>query len=193
MIDTREFGLEEGINEIIAVTVNPDGRANAAPIGIHKQGEHHRVHLYQNRTRENITRTKHFTANITHDPLLFVVSALSAPPQSEYAVLQHSGQTHYVLRNAEAWILFRVQREKDGVCCLQPLEGKAFPQMPRAVNRGCHAVIEATVHATRYVLFHSEQQLGRIRYYSDIVSRCGSPREMQAMKMLYELCGISED
>jgi len=35
---TKTPGLSDGINEIIAVTTNPDNTANAAPIGLHKEG-----------------------------------------------------------------------------------------------------------------------------------------------------------
>lgn len=60
----------------------------------------------------------------------------------------------------------------------------------RAINRGTNAVIEATTHATRYVLNHDQEHLKKINYYNQIVKRCGRPEDKKAMETLYELCKI---
>ncbi|MDL5502950.1 MAG: DUF447 family protein, partial [Candidatus Methanoperedens sp.] len=53
--------------------------------------------------------------------------------------------------------------------------------------RGSNAVIEATVHATRYVLLKEQKYLDHIDHYNKIVQKCGGPDEKEAMKLLYDL------
>ncbi|RLG27318.1 hypothetical protein DRN85_00585 [Methanosarcinales archaeon] len=191
---TKTPGLSDGINEIIAVTTNPDNTANAAPIGLHKEGNKLQIHLYPNQTQENLKRTQHLTANITHDPLLLVTSALSKPDQKEYTKIEYQEKKYPILKNSDAWILLEVEKKDPArtptTYTLQPLTHAVRKEKTHAINRGRNAVIEATIHATRYVLNHNQKHLNQINYYNRIVKICGRPEDKKAMETLYELCKI---
>lgn len=189
--DLEELGLHEGINEIILITTNHDGTPNAAPIGLHKQHSNLHIHLYPNKTRDNIEQTKHCTANITHDPLLIVTSALSNLPPQEYTTIQHNNQTHHILKKAEAWLLLKTTKQHNNTYTLQPVTGRTTKQAPQAINRGLNAVIEAAIHATRYVLYHNPQDLQHIQHYATITNKCGTPRDKKAMQTLHQLANIN--
>ena len=146
--------------------------------------------MYQNKTRENLKHREYLTANITQDPILIVTSALSTLPQETYTEIKYQQQKYPVLKNASTSILLKAKQQNETTFTLQPLTGAAKKQTPRAINRGFFAVIEATVHATRYVLFHSKEQLRSIKYYNNIVNKCGSPAEIEAMNLLCKLCEI---
>jgi len=202
-ISPKTPGLSNGINEIIAVTTNPDNTANAAPIGLHKQGNKLQIHLYKNQTRENIKHTKHLTANITHNPILIVTSALSKLDQKEYTKIEYQQEKYPILENSDAWILFKAEERDNNttnptptipttptIFILEPLTNAVNREKSQVINRGSNAVIEASIHATRYVLNHNQKQLNQIKYYNKIVNKCGTPQDNKAMKTLYKLCNI---
>ncbi len=191
--DLEKLGIYDGINDFIEVTTNINKTANAAPIGLYKHKHHLQIHLYQNKTRENLKHREYLTANITQDPILIVTSALSTLPQETYTEIEYQQQKYPVLKNASTWILLKAKQQDKTAFTLQPLTGAAKKQTPRAINRGLFAVIEATVHATRYVIFHGKEQLRSIKYYNNIVNRCGSPAEIKAMNILCQLANIELD
>jgi len=52
------------------------------------------------------------------------------------------------------------------------------------VNRGFASVIEATVHATRYLRTHDPKLRELIDHHAGLVRRCGGQREQEALGML---------
>ena len=54
------------------------------------------------------------------------------------------------------------------------------------VNRGFASIIEATVHATRYVRKHDPWLLQLIEHHAALVRRCGGAREHEALRLLEE-------
>ena len=77
MIDIEEYGIHEGISEIILTTISPDGVPNAAPIGLHRKSGRLFARIYNSKTLDNILSKPIAAANIVDDPVLFVQSALS--------------------------------------------------------------------------------------------------------------------
>ncbi len=69
---------------------------------------------------------------------------------------------------------------------LHLVRGKVIRKRVRAINRGANAVIEATVHATRYAATKDEKYLEWIAHYEGVVKKCGGAREKEAMKKLRE-------
>lgn len=69
---------------------------------------------------------------------------------------------------------------------LEPILEKVNFKELRAVSRGLNGVIEATIHAKKYVITKNENQKEKIDHYAKIVSTCGGPNERNAIKMLYE-------
>ena len=67
------------------------------------------------------------------------------------------------------------------------VKSKILQRKIKPINRGFNAVIEATVHATRYVVLKEQKYLDHIDHYNTIVQKCGGPGEKEAMKLLYDL------
>ncbi len=187
----EDFGIHEGISEVIFTTISPDGIPNAAPMGLHNKDGRLFVRIYNSKTLENILEKPIAAANIVDDPLLFVQSALSdvGPERFEFM------EDFPVLKDAPGWILFNCKCKKgetSSVVELSPIKGKINTRKLKPVNRGFNAVIEASIHATRYIVFKEQKYLDHIEYYNSIVKKCGGAREKEAMELLYELIGLKK-
>jgi len=178
-----DYGFTEGINEIIAVTI---GRGlNAAPIGIIIDDADSRIaraRLFPSHTRENIKNGSPMWANVCFDAMLFVISAFEDLAEEFYVSLDPP-----VLKGAAACCKFECSLE-GSKATLRLVEGKILSRPLRAVNRGFNAVIEATIHATRYATNRSLEE--KIRYYGAIVEKCGSKKEKEAYRHLLEYTGL---
>lgn len=191
MIDVEDFGIHEGISEVIFTTLSPDGIPNAAPMGLHRKGGRLFARIYNSKTLDNISSKPTVAANITDDPVLFVLSALSDIEAGRFEFVYGFP----VLKNAHGWIIFDCKCKKGknvSVVELKPIKGKINQLKLQPVNRGFNAVIEALIHATRYVALGEQKYLENIEYYSNIVKKCGGAREKEAMRLLFELIGITK-
>jgi hypothetical protein len=195
-IDLPAFGIREGISEIIASTGME--RPNAAPIGIITKGERTFVRLFKgSQTWENVSKEKYLASNVVYDSLLFVRSTFFDLEPSEFEYIDAAGLRFPVLKKAAAWVVFECINIKNTdqslVADLVPVEA-GFNELNRkelpVPNRGFNAVLEATVHATRYQLTGEEKYLELIRHYEPLASRCGGDSEKKAIKLLYEVLGI---
>lgn len=195
-IDLPSFGIREGISEIIASTGLE--RPNAAPIGIVTKGERLFVRLFKgSQTWENVSKEKYLASNIVYDSLLFVRSTFFDLEPLEFEYVDADGLRFPVLKKAVAWVVFECINIKNTdqslVADLVPVEAglnelnrKELP----VPNRGFNAVLEATVHATRYQITGEEKYLELIRHYESLASKCGGDAENKAMKLIYEVLGI---
>jgi hypothetical protein len=186
LIETNDFGIHEGIYEVIFTTLSGDGKPNAAPIGLHSRDGRLFSRIYNSRTLENILGIPMAAANIVDDPILFVQSSLSDIEKEEFEFKDGFP----VLKNALGWILFdcRFKKgEKVTLIELFPIRRNINLCEIRAVNRGFNAVIEAAIHATRYVVLREQKYLAYIGYYNTIVKKCGGAKEKDAMRLLYGL------
>jgi hypothetical protein len=173
---------------VIFTTISPDGMPNVAPIGLHRNNGRLFARIYESRTLENILSRNMAAANIVDDPVLFVQASLSdiEPERFEFV------EGFPVLKDALGWLIFdcRCKKgEKISVVELSSIKGKINSRKIHPVNRGFNAVIEASIHATRYVLLKEQKYLDRIEYYDTIVQKCGGAREKEAMRLLFELIG----
>ncbi len=176
--------LVEGINEVIATTF-----ANVAPMGIVNRGEAPHMVLFRgSHTARNVERYGWIVANLTYDPILWVRTAFEDLPPEYFADITFNCRPMYRLRDCEAWIAFEAmvenKTEENLIVSLSPLDQEIRSTTPRPVNRGFNSVIEATVHATRYVRFKDPELLKLIEHHERIVRRCGGKREVEAMEML---------
>ncbi len=181
-----DFGFTDGINEIIAVTINEDGTLNAAPIGIIVKSADDvkaRARIFPSHTRKNIERGSDLFANIVNDPVIFAISAFEDLNEEYFSSLYPP-----VLSSALAWCKFKPQ-VVGNIIELTLVNGEVLGSSLRTVNRGFSAVIEALVHATRYIICEGEkkEELRRkIEYYYKLCQRCGSKREKEAFKIILE-------
>ena len=184
--EIEALGIFDGINEIIATTRSEAGAPNAAPLGLIKNGETLSVRLFAgSHTRDNIMAGHEFVANVSHDPMLFVETALSDIPEDRF--VERDGEL--TLEDAEAWALFRCEPKNLDIALpeVEFVKGEVIRKEFRAVNRGINLVVEAAVAATRYVALKSDLYLEEIFKIRRIVGRCGGPREIEAMDRLDEL------
>lgn len=173
---------------MIFTTISPDGFPNAAPMGLHNKDGRLFVRIYNSKTLENIMKKPVAAANIVDDPILFVRSALSDVEPERFEFIDGFP----VLKDALGWILFDCKCKKGenvSVVELSPIKGKINTRKLNPVSRGFNAVIEASIHATRYVVLREQKYLEHIEYYNSIVKKCGGAREKEAMGLLYELIG----
>lgn len=195
-INFSAFGIHEGISETIVSTGLEF--PNAAPIGIIVKGGRPFVRLFKgSHTWANVLKEKYLAANITYDPLLFVRSTFFDLEPSEFDYVSVHGFNFPVLKEAEAWIIFECVNLKNTdqalVADLIPIEAGFNEEKRKELlvpNRGFNAVLEATVHATRYQLSGDKKYLELIRHYETLSSKCGGEREKKAMKLLYEVLGL---
>jgi hypothetical protein len=196
IVNLSSFGLREGISETIISTGLEF--PNAAPIGIIVKGGRTFVRLFKGtHTWANVFREKHLAANIVYDPLLFVRSTFFDLEPSEFDYVPARGLNFPILKEATAWIIFECTDIKDTdqalVADLIPIKA-GFNEANRkglpVPNRGFNAVLEATVHATRYQLTGEEKYLELIRRYESLASKCGGEKEKKAMKLIYDVLGL---
>jgi len=195
-INLSSFGLREGISETIVSTGLEF--PNAAPIGIIVKGGRPFVRLFKDsQTWANVLKEKYLAANIIYDPLLFVRSTFFNLEPSEFDYISVRGLNFPILKEAVAWIIFECVNIKNTdqalVADLIPIEAGLNEENRKELlvpNRGFNAVLEATVHATRYQLSGDKKYLELIRHYEALSSKCGGEREKEAMKLLYEVLGL---
>jgi hypothetical protein len=176
--------LKDGINEVIATTAS-----NAAPIGIHlRDGGYRAVLFLGSHTRQNVERDGWLVANIIHDPVIYVRTAFSDLPADAFVREDIGGMEMYRLEGAEAWAGFsaRIRRRTTGSVVAELTLLEEFTADPQVlpVNRGFNSIIDATVHATRYRLFHDPGLTDLIEYHAGIVRKCGGVRELEALDLL---------
>jgi uncharacterized protein len=177
--------LPQGITETIVTTLSKDGTPNAAPMGIVRRGNEMLIRMFPgSRTFMNVSETGHLVANIVTDPLVFVVSAFESP-DSSYFIPQSDMPP--VIRDAHAWVYF--QADIDGTVRLMPLKSEILRRKVPSFSRGFAAVIDAAVTGTRLQFLGDE---GRKRIHEDavLVEKCGTPRDIEAMKRLKTILGL---
>jgi hypothetical protein len=176
--------LKGGINEIIATTA-----FNAAPIGIHyREGKAWMVLFSGSHTAENIVRDSWVVANFVSDPILYVRTAFEDLPREAFAEEPVAGKLMHRLSDAEAWIAFTatVERKTTDTVIVQLMPEKEIIENVaiHPVNRGFNSIIDATVHATRYVMKKDPALKKLIDYHAGIVRKCGGKRELAALDLL---------
>ena len=176
--------LGEGINEVIATTWY-----NAAPMGVHfREGKYH-LHLFRgSHTAMNIERWGWVVANIIHDPVLYVRTAFEDLPKDAFVEEEVDDRLMHRLPDAEAWIAFDAAVERYApqalLVSLLPLREVVVRPQVHPVNRGFGNLIDATVHATRYVRKRDPRLRELIDHHAALVRRCGGSRELEALTLL---------
>ncbi|MCG7851223.1 MAG: DUF447 family protein [Methanosarcinaceae archaeon] len=186
-----DFGIFSGISETI-VTTTQDSLPNAAPIGIIRKDNKVLVRLFKgSQTYDNVFKGNFLVANVVNDPLVFVRSTFSDLDHSEFDVVSARGWEFPVLKDALSWVAFECSSTKLTSEALVAELDPIFAHLNRCVisapNRGFNAVLEATVHATRYRLTGDDEYLKLIQMYARLAVKCGEERDKLAMEMLYDL------
>ena len=181
-----------GVTESVVTTLGPNGRWNAAALGIHAPdapGDPVTARTYgRTRTWRNFTERGGGVVQFTTDPRTFVAAALTVHEVDDP-----------VLATADAWVEVRAEQvasETDGETTirtweLDPVESAVLAERVPTVNRGFGAVVDATVAASRLDVsgFDESVLCDRLAYFADVVERCGGPAEREAFARIDEVTG----
>jgi len=178
-----------GVTESVVTTLGPNDRWNVAALGLHAPdgpGDPVTARTYgRTRTWRNFAERGEGFVQFTTDPRTFVDAALTVREADEP-----------VLDAADAWTEVRVEEmgsEVDGditirTWALTPVESEVRRRTIPTINRGFGAVVDATVAASRLDVpaFDTDELLDRLRYFADVVERCGGPAEREAFARIDE-------
>lgn len=169
------------ILETIVSTLDAAGRPNFAPMGIALDGE--RVILRPFRTAitwKNLQIRGEGVVNFTDDVLLFARCGLASERPPHRPAESVCG---VILENVCHWREFVVTasdltHDRGEFQARIVATGRQRDFL--AFNRGQHAVVEATILATRLFLLGREKVSGEIARLQPLVDKTGGPREKEA-------------
>jgi uncharacterized protein len=185
--------LKSGINEVIATT-----SFNAAPMGIHvRDGKITMVLFRGSTTAGNVERDGWVVANFIHDPVMYVTTAFGDLARKDFTEEVVNGRKMQRLSSAEAWVAFSASVErttKEALIIGLRTETELIEEVViHPVNRGFGSIIDATVHATRFVVTRDPELKKLIDYHAGIVRKCGGKREMEALGFLLGYCNTTNN
>ena len=169
--------------ETVVTTINPDGSVNCGAMGV-EWGEQRIVIKPYGRTRtlRNLRTRGAAVVNLTDDILLFSQAALGDPRPPTHPAASVEGA---VLDDACSWREVRVEAIDDGAdrarvstVVVDRGTGREF----LGLNRARHAVLEASILASRARWLAAEDiraELGRLQV---LVDKTAGPREREAME-----------
>ena len=154
------------IVETVTTTINPDGTVNSAAMGVEWGDETIIIKPFRStRTLRNLRARGAAVVNLTDDILLFTQAALSDPhpPTRATATIDASGPrarvtTHVVGRGV----------------------GREF----LGFNRARHAVLEASIIASRAHLLPAGKIRVELERLQVLVDKTAGPREHEAMELV---------
>jgi hypothetical protein len=178
--------LKPGINEVIATTAG-----NAAPIGIHfRDNRAHAILFRGSHTFENIQRDGWVIANFFRNPLIYVKTAFEDLPPESFIEETIGDLTMQRLNGADAWAAFTTTVERtnpESMIVALTLRKEIVEELAfHPVNRGFGNIIDATVHATRYVNTRDPALRQLIDYHAGIIRKCGGKQELAALDLLMQ-------
>ena len=178
--------LKGGINEVIATT-----RQNAAPMGIHVRNGKTTIVLFRgSHTAANVQKDGWIVANFIHDPVLYVRTAFEDLPDEMFVDEPVSGIMMQRLKGVDAWAAFTASIEHEtteAVVAVLTLQKELIREpVIHPVNRGFGSIIDATVHATRYMKTRDVDLKNQIEYHAGIIRKCGGKQELAALSLLQE-------
>ncbi len=185
-----------GVTESVVATLGPNDRWNLAALGLHaptEPGKPVTATTWGNtRTRRNFHREGGGVVLFTADSLLFASAAMTIREEPE-PVVEH----------ADAWVAVDADPIEGGESggtswerwVLEPREpGTVDTARPGTINRGCGAVIEATVAASRLDVpaYDTDTLLDRLAFFEETVEKCGGSRDRAAFELVSEESGWRE-
>ncbi|RQG90460.1 DUF447 domain-containing protein [Natrarchaeobius chitinivorans] len=174
-----------GVTESVVTTLGPNGRWNAAALGVFATDPVTARTWGNTRTRRNFHRQGEGYVQFVDDPVVFVDAALSISEGDDP-----------ILESASAWVRVTVDRIESGTedgteweeWTLEPTESEIVTERVPTIDRGFNAVVEATVAASRLdVDGYDETALRqRLEWCGSVVERAGSDREQVALERVRE-------
>jgi hypothetical protein len=171
------------IIETVVTTINPDGSVNCAAMGVEWGEQRIAIKPYGGtRTLRNLRTTGAAVVNVTDDILLFSQAALGDPHPPTRPAASIEGA---VLDDACSWREVRVeaiddssQRARVSTVVVDGGAGREF----LGLNRARHAVLEASILASRARMLQAEEIEAELRRLQVLVDKTAGPREREAME-----------
>jgi uncharacterized protein len=170
------------IIETVVTTINPDGTVNCGVMGVEWGEERIVIKPYRGtRTLRNLRATGAAVVNVTDDILLFSQAALGDPHPPTRPAPTVEGA---VLDDACSWREVRVEAIDDGAQRARvstAVVGGGTGREFLGFNRARHAVLEASILASRAGLLAAEDLHAELRRLQVLVDKTAGPREREAM------------
>ena len=164
-------------------TINPDGSINCAAMGVEWGEQRIVIKPYRGtRTLRNLRATGAAVVNVTDDLLVFSQAALGDPHPPTRPAASIEGA---VLDDACSWREVRVeaidesaQRARVSTVVVGGGTGREF----LGLNRARHAVLEASILASRVRLLDAADIRAELRRLQVLVDKTGGSREREAIE-----------
>jgi uncharacterized protein len=176
-------GRAAPIIETVVTTTNPDGSVNCAAMGVEWGEQRIVIKPYRGtRTLRNLRATGAAVVNLTDDVLLFSQAALGDPHPPTRPAASIEGA---VLDDACSWREVRVEaiderapRARVSTVVVDGGAGREF----LGLNRARHAVLEASILASRARRLAPGDIRAELRRLQVLVDKTAGPRERDAME-----------
>ena len=173
------------ILETVVTTINPDGSVNCGAMGVEWGERRIVIKPYRGtRTLRNLRATRAAVVNVTDDILLFSQAALGDPHPPTRPAASVDGA---VLDDACSWREVRVEaiderarRARVETVVIEAGAGREF----LGLNRARHAVLEASILASRARMLPPEEIAADLRRLQVLVDKTAGPREREAMEFV---------
>jgi uncharacterized protein len=170
------------IVETVTTTINPDGTVNCAAMGVEWGDEEIVIKPYRaTRTLRNLEARRAAVVNLTDDILLFAQAALEDPhpPTRPAAVVDGA-----VLADACSWREVAVDAIDAGgprARVTARVVGRGTGREFIGFSRACHAVLEASILASRTRWLPAGEIRAELARLAVVVDKTAGPRERAAM------------
>jgi uncharacterized protein len=173
------------IVETVTTTINPDGTVNCAAMGVEWGDEIIVIKPYRStRTLHNLRLRGAAVVNLTDDILLFTQAALGDPrPPTRHAEAIHGA----VLADTCSWREVTVEAiDASGprARVTTHVVGRGVAREFLGFNRARHAVLEASIIASRAQWLPPAEVRAELERLQVLVDKTAGPREREAMELV---------
>jgi uncharacterized protein len=180
-----ERGPGAAIVETVTTTINPDGTVNCAAMGVEWGDETIVIKPYRpTRTLRNLRATGAAVVNLTDDILLFTQAALGDPHPATRPTVTIDGA---VLADACSWREVTVEAINESgprARVTTHVVGRGVGREFLGFNRARHAVLEASIIASRARWLPSGEIRAELERLQLLVDKTAGPREREAMELV---------
>jgi uncharacterized protein len=176
---------EAAIVETVTTTINPDGTVNCAAMGVEWGNETIVIKPFRpTRTLRNLRATGAAVVNLTDDILLFTQAALGDPHPPTRTTATIDGA---ILADACSWREVTVETiDESGprARVTTHVEGRGVGREFLGLSRARHAVLEASIIASRAHLLPAGKIRAELERLQLLVDKTAGPREREAMELV---------
>jgi hypothetical protein len=174
------------IVETVTTTINPDGTVNCAAMGVEWGDEIIVIKPYRStRTLRNLSARGAAVVNLTDDILLFAQAALGDPQPPTRPATAIDGA---VLADACSWrevTVAALDASGPRARVITRVVGRGAGREFLGFNRACHAVLEASILASRARLLPATEIRTELERLQVLVDKTAGPREREAMELVW--------